>query len=38
MLLHGKKAKTMDILETIEACNLKLGRCRHFMKSIEVCE
>ena len=28
----------MDTLETIEACNLKLGRCRHFMKSIKVCE
>ena len=33
-----EKVKTMDILGTIAARDLNLGRCRQVMKSINVCE
>ena len=30
--------KTVDILETIEACDLKVGRCRQLIDLMNVCE
>ena len=35
-LLHGKTLTTMNVLETIAACDLKLGRCKQLMKSVKV--
>ena len=32
-----EKAKTMDILETIEARYLKVARCRQLMESMKAC-
>ena len=33
------KVKTMDFSETIEACDLKVGRCRQLMEFyMKVCE
>ena len=33
-----KTVKTVDFSETIAACELKVGRCRHFIEIMEVCE
>ena len=30
--------KTMDFSETIEACDLKGGRCRQLIKLMKLCE
>ena len=30
--------KTVDFSETIEACDLKVGRCRQLIKLMKVCE
>ena len=30
--------KTVDFLETIEACDLKVGRCRQLIDFMEVCD
>ena len=30
--------KTVDFSETIEACDLKVGRCRQLNEFMEVCE
>ena len=32
------KVKTVDISETIEACDLKVGRYRHLIDFMKVCE
>ena len=30
--------KTVDFSETIEACDLKVGRCTHLIEIMKVCE
>ena len=30
--------KTVDFSETIAACDLKVGRCRHLIEIMKVCE
>ena len=30
--------KTMDFSETIEACDLKVGRSRHLIEGMKMCE
>ena len=30
--------KTVDFLETIEACDVKAGRCRQLIEFMTVCE
>ena len=30
--------KTVDFSETIEACDLKVGRCRQLIEIVKVCE
>ena len=30
--------KTVDFLETIEACDLKVGRSRHLIEYMKICE
>ena len=30
--------KTMDFSETVEACDLKVGRCRQLIEFMTVCE
>ena len=30
--------KTVDISETIEACDLKVGRCRQLIDFMKICE
>ena len=30
--------KTMEFSETIEACDLKVGRCRQLIGFVKVCE
>ena len=30
--------KTVDFLETIAACDLKVGRCRRIIEIMKVCE
>ena len=30
--------KAVDVLETIEACDLKVGRCRQLIDFMKVCE
>ena len=37
-LFYRKKVKTVDFSETIEACDLKVGRCRQLIDSMKVCE
>ena len=32
------KVKTVDFFETIEACDLKVGRCRQLIDFMKVCE
>ena len=32
------KVKTVDFSETIEACDLKVGRCRQLIEIMKVCE
>ena len=32
------KSEKMDFLETIAACDLKVGRCRQLIESMKVCE
>ena len=34
----AKTVKNNEFLETMAALDLKLGRCRQFMKSVEMCE
>ena len=34
----GKKVKTVGILETIAASDLKVGRCRQLNEFMRVCE
>ena len=34
----GKKVKTVDLSETIAACDLKVGRCRQLIEIMKVCE
>ena len=33
-----EKFKTVDFVETIVACDLKVGRCRQLIEIIKVCE
>ena len=33
-----EKVKTVDFSETIAACDLKVGRCRHLIEIMKVCE
>ena len=33
-----EKVKTVDFSETIEACDLKVGRCRQLIEIMKVCE
>ena len=33
-----KKVKTVDFSETIEDCDLKVGRCRQLIEFMKVCE
>ena len=33
-LFYGEKVKTVDLSETIAACNLKVGRCRKLIEII----
>ena len=33
-----EKVKTVDFLETIAACDLKVGRCRQLIEYMKVCE
>ena len=33
-----EKGKTVDFLETIVACDLKVGRCRQLIDLMKVCE
>ena len=35
--MYGEKAKTMDILGTIAALDLKVARCRQLTESMMVC-
>ena len=30
--------KTVDVLETIAACDLKVGRCKQLIELMKVCE
>ena len=32
------KVKTVDLSETIVACDLKVGRCRQLIEFMKVCE
>ena len=33
-----ENVKTVDVSETIAACDLKVGRCRQLIKIMKVCE
>ena len=33
-----EKVKTVELLETIAACDLKVGRCRQLIEIMKVCE
>ena len=33
-----ERVKNVDISETIEACDLKFGRCRQLIEFMKVCE
>ena len=33
-----KKGKTVDISETVAACDLKVGRCTQLIEFMKVCE
>ena len=33
-----EKVKTVDFIETIAACDLKVGRCRQLIEIMKVCE
>ena len=34
----GKKVKTVDFLETVAASDLKVGRSRHLIEYMKICE
>ena len=36
--LWKKVKKTVDLSETIAACDLKVGRCRQLIEFMKVCE
>ena len=33
-----EKVKTVDFIETIPACDLKVGRCRQLIEFMKICE
>ena len=37
-LFYWKKVKTVDFTETVAACDLKVGKSRHLIEYMKVCE
>ena len=33
-----EKVKTVDFSESVAGCDLKVGRCRHLIEFMKVCE